>query len=192
MIPGRRILFLFFVCPKLFFGTLDAGRDSSIGWMAERSKALVSGTSLFGGEGSNPSSVTLFLFFSFGPGVGCGPCRYPLQASVSRLAQLVERKTLNLVVVGSSPTVGVAFCLFLFRAPARSSRDGGRAFRSYLAPVAQLAARRSHNPKVASSILAGSIVFLSFLRHRHVLGGRELDALRVPRLSVGWPSGPRR
>ena len=50
----------------------------------------------------------------------------------SRLAQLVERKTLNLVVEGSSPSVGS------------------------LAPVAQLAARRSHNPKVASSILAGS------------------------------------
>ena len=30
---------------------------------------------------------------------------------VSRLAQLVERKTLNLVVVGSSPTVGVPFGL---------------------------------------------------------------------------------
>ena len=32
----------------------------------------------------------------------------------SRLAQLVERKTLNLVVVGSSPTVGVVlfFCGF--------------------------------------------------------------------------------
>ena len=28
---------------------------------------------------------------------------------MSRLAQLVERKTLNLVVVGSSPTVGVVF-----------------------------------------------------------------------------------
>ncbi len=28
---------------------------------------------------------------------------------MSRLAQLVERKTLNLVVVGSSPTVGVAW-----------------------------------------------------------------------------------
>ena len=28
-----------------------------IGWMAEWSKALVLGTSLFGGEGSNPSSV---------------------------------------------------------------------------------------------------------------------------------------
>ena len=33
--------------------------------MAERSKALVSGTSLFGGEGSNPSSVTLLFVFVF-------------------------------------------------------------------------------------------------------------------------------
>ena len=33
--------------------------------------------------------------------------------TVSRLAQLVERKTLNLVVVGSSPTVGVLFAFFL-------------------------------------------------------------------------------
>ena len=32
---------------------------------------------------------------------------------MSRLAQLVERKTLNLVVVGSSPTVGVPFCLLV-------------------------------------------------------------------------------
>ena len=30
---------------------------------------------------------------------------------MSRLAQLVERKTLNLVVVGSSPTVGVILLL---------------------------------------------------------------------------------
>ena len=30
---------------------------SMIGWMAERSKALVSGTSLFGGVGSNPTPV---------------------------------------------------------------------------------------------------------------------------------------
>ena len=35
----------------------------------------------------------------------------------SRLAQLVERKTLNLVVVGSSPTVGVlSFCVSIFLA----------------------------------------------------------------------------
>ena len=29
------------------------------------------------------------------------------------VAQMVERKTLNLVVVGSSPTVGVLFAVFL-------------------------------------------------------------------------------
>ena len=37
----------------------------------------------------------------------------------SRLAQLVERKTLNLVVVGSSPTVGIIFIFYFF---ARSSK----------------------------------------------------------------------
>ncbi|CAH0488522.1 unnamed protein product [Peronospora farinosa] len=35
----------------------------------------------------------------------------PHATGVARLAQSVERKTLNLVVVGSSPTVGVCFCL---------------------------------------------------------------------------------
>ena len=34
-------------------------------------------------------------------------CSYRDPTPMSRLAQLVERKTLNLVVVGSSPTVGV-------------------------------------------------------------------------------------
>ncbi len=39
-------------------------------------------------------------------------CQVALESS--RLAQLVERKTLNLVVVGSSPTVGVlSFCVFI-------------------------------------------------------------------------------
>ena len=33
-------------------------RVSSFGWMAEWSKALVSGTSLFGGESSNLSPIT--------------------------------------------------------------------------------------------------------------------------------------
>ena len=37
-----------------------------------------------------------------------------LQVATSRLAQLVERKTLNLVVVGSSPTVGAAFFILDF------------------------------------------------------------------------------
>ena len=41
------------------------------------------------------------------------PVRFRVVAVSSRLAQLVERKTLNLVVVGSSPTVGV-FAVYLF------------------------------------------------------------------------------
>ena len=32
-------------------------------WLAEWSKALVLGTSLFGGVGSNPTSVTFFVVF---------------------------------------------------------------------------------------------------------------------------------
>ena len=39
-------------------------------------------------------------------------CSYRDPTPMSRLAQLVERKTLNLVVVGSSPTVGVLFAVF--------------------------------------------------------------------------------
>ena len=38
--------------------------------------------------------------------------RFAILSLLSRLAQLVERKTLNLVVVGSSPTVGVLFAFF--------------------------------------------------------------------------------
>ena len=80
---------------------------SGIGWMAERSKALVSGTSLFGGEGSNPSSVTTFL--PRGKLANLTQFSKLAPLFMSRLAQLVERKTLNLVVVGSSPTVGIPF-----------------------------------------------------------------------------------
>ena len=43
-------------------------------------------------------------------------------ATVSRLAQLVERKTLNLVVVGSSPTVGVLFAFLLCHESRRAVR----------------------------------------------------------------------
>ena len=42
-------------------------------------------------------------------------------ASISRLAQLVERKTLNLVVEGSSPSVGI-FLLFLGHTPGKFFR----------------------------------------------------------------------
>ena len=106
----------------------------------------------------------------------------------SRLAQLVERKTLNLVVVGSSPTVGATF-LGGNVLPVETQSYG---YRPDLAPVAQLAARRSHNPKVASSILAGSILFSFLFSHSRDAAGRTWATLEVPRLSVGWPSGPRR
>ena len=44
-------------------------------------------------------------------------CSYRDPTPMSRLAQLVERMTLNLVVVGSSRTVGVLFAFsFFFRA----------------------------------------------------------------------------
>ena len=100
--------------------------------MAERSKALVLGTSLFGGVGSNPTPIKVktFIFFSWlCKNLNLLPCSEPSSElaqrkrvglitqrsqdrnldslTLSRLAQLVERKTLNLVVVGSSPTVGI-------------------------------------------------------------------------------------
>ena len=85
--------------------------------MAEWSKALDSSSSLFGGVGSNPTSTTFYLQFSelrhglpFATILREPPSIYTrIEIGPSRLAQLVERKTLNLVVVGSSPTVGVLF-----------------------------------------------------------------------------------
>jgi hypothetical protein len=56
------------------------------------------------------AQTTAFLGTS-GPGPRSGGVRLstklPASKSLARLAQSVERKTLNLVVVGSSPTVGV-------------------------------------------------------------------------------------
>ena len=102
--------------------------------MAERSKALVLGTSLFGGVGSNPTPIivkTFFFFCDVEKNLNVLPCsessselaqrkrvglitqrsqdRNLDSLITSRLAQLVERKTLNLVVEGSSPSVGKLF-----------------------------------------------------------------------------------
>ena len=79
--------------------------------MAERSKALVLGTSLFGGVGSNPTPINEF-FLSVCTVLSSHAAHDTKQMPAaqkrfdSRLAQLVERKTLNLVVEGSSPSVG--------------------------------------------------------------------------------------
>ena len=89
--------------------------------MAEWSKALDSSSSLFGGVGSNPTWTINFLLCAVF--VSKGPVKFELVYHArknisSRLAQLAERKTFNLVVVGSSPTLGVFLplsLLFLFK-----------------------------------------------------------------------------
>ena len=43
--------------------TFVLGLGQPFGWMAERSKAPVSGTGLFGGVGSNPTPITVFVWF---------------------------------------------------------------------------------------------------------------------------------
>ena len=54
---------------------------------------------------------------------------HPEPVDVARLAQLVERKALNLVVVGSSPTVGRCFPHVRRKDSTRSAvPDGGYAF----------------------------------------------------------------
>ena len=65
-------------------------------------------------------SVPIFFSHRAHPLPASGASLFPGRSS--RLAQLVERKTLNLVVVGSSPTVGaparfLIFLLFCSRCP---------------------------------------------------------------------------
>ena len=53
------------------------------------------------------------------------------------------------------------------------------------APVAQLAARGSHNPKVASSILAGSRLFFSFLRATTIFLFPRSNTVPVSAVALG-------
>ena len=65
----------------------------------------------------NPQRQNKLHVFLLYPKVLRSKLRFAILSLLSRLAQLVERKTLNLVVVGSSPTVGVLFAFsFFFRA----------------------------------------------------------------------------
>ena len=91
----------------------------------------------------------------------------------SRLAQLVERKTLNLVVVGSSPTVGAFFVPFFLTGPVRTTskalrvgihnETGGVGRVSWSpscttdASIAQLAEHSLSKRKVTSSNLVGGL-----------------------------------
>ena len=69
------------------------------------------------------------------------------------IAQLGERQTEDLEVLGSIPSPGILGTAATSRVPAE---EGGQ--RSHGA-LAQLVARRSHNPKVVSSILTGPTCF---------------------------------
>ena len=62
---------------------------------------------------SRTGSVLLFCLVHTLRAVWVSGCTAPVMSVMFRLAQLVERKTLNLVVVGSSPTVGVCLCFFI-------------------------------------------------------------------------------
>ena len=110
---------------------------------------------------------------------------------MSRLAQLVERKTLNLVVVGSSPTVGVLFAIFwphFFFLVAQAAQLAGQVTQRS-APVAQLAARGSHNPKVASSILVGSIcLYSSVWQSMRLVSARSRVRSSLEAFSPRWCS----
>ena len=86
--------------------------------------------------------------------------RFAILSLLSRLAQLVERKTLNLVVVGSSPTVGVlfAFCFFAGRVRgACSYRDP-----TPMSRLAQLVERKTLNLVVVGSSPTVGVLFAIF------------------------------
>ena len=87
-------------------------------------------------EGSNPSVSILFIFGNGALSVaqlvehvtvdvcdhrvaGSIPAAETLQTAAASLAQSVERKALNLVVVGSSPTGGVFTGVIVWQSQAR-------------------------------------------------------------------------
>ena len=122
MIPGRRILHFIvdFVCVRQTNRGGLRRRNNAFGWMAERSKALVSGTSLFGGEGSNPSSVNSFLeaVFSF----LCGrrdrrTCRRIAFGWMAERSKALVSGTSLFGGEGSNPSSVNSFCIF--ESPAR-------------------------------------------------------------------------
>ena len=85
-------------------------------------------------------------------------CTAPVTRGMSRLAQLVERKTLNLVVVGSSPTVGAYFYFYLILSGWNPSAPHWTPVESAL--VAQLVEHGSNKPRVGGSSPSWSMYVL--------------------------------
>ena len=87
-------------------------------------------------------------------------CTARAMRGMSRLAQLVERKTLNLVVVGSSPTVGAPFYFYFFqdepfRAPAATPRisSGSSVGRAWAVSYTHLRAHETRSNLVCRLLL---------------------------------------
>ena len=92
-------------------------------------------------------------------------CNYTTQFAIARLAQSAERKALNLVVVGSSPTVG-AFARFW-----RNLHGAFLLTGPHCAPIPQFApqlAQCSHAPKLRFLLLFRFIESLIFLVCRYL------------------------
>ena len=104
---------------------------------------------------------------------------------MSRLAQLVERKTLNLVVVGLSPTVGVAF--FFGTGVCAAARRLGCSIRPYrTSRLAQLVERKTLNLVVVGSSPTVGVLFV-FLLGCPARNGR----VRSPVCQLLWRSWQR-
>ena len=80
---------------------------------------------------------------------------------VSRLAQLVERKTLNLVVEGSSPSVGIFFDICFAATPFLNKTPGDKL--TSASRLAQLVERKTLNLVVEGSSPSVGTGFLFFL-----------------------------
>ena len=85
--------------------------------------------------------------------------RFPVDAGAS-IAQMVERKTLNLVVVGSIPTEG-AFCSALLSPSFCVAGVAVAAASSVGAALAQLGERQTEDLKVPGSIPGGGTFFVN-------------------------------
>ena len=83
---------------------------------------------------------------------------------MSRLAQLVERKTLNLVVVGSSPTVGVLPPFFGSKSDNYFSLSKILSVPHPLSRLAQLVERKTLNLVVVGSSPTVGVTTFSLLR----------------------------
>ena len=96
---------------------------------------------------------------------------------------MVERKTLNLVVVGSIPTGGAFLLLRLPSPHAAGAHRIGSATRQ--AALAQLGERQTEDLKVPGSIPGGGTFWFTVFWSRALIIGSRFVAIATP----PWPNG---